>query len=144
MSAKNIVVSSLSLDPAEWSGYENDTFRITANILPEDATNKEIEWASNNEQIAIVDNSGNVDVLSPGDCIITARTTDGSNLSAQCAIKALSGIDSAKIDMDNEFEIYNINGMIIDKSATKSKLKSLDVGLYIIKQNSSVQKVVIN
>jgi len=56
---------------------KNDEYRIEAKILPENATNKKLEWSSSNEDIATVVN-GTVYLKSVGDVTITAKATDGS------------------------------------------------------------------
>lgn len=58
----------------------NQTTKITPVISPVSATNKTLMWTSNKPQIASVDNNGVVTARSPGKAIITAKTTDGSNL----------------------------------------------------------------
>lgn len=58
----------------------NQTTKITPVISPTSATNKTLIWTSNKPQIASVDSNGIVTAHSPGKAIITAKTTDGSNL----------------------------------------------------------------
>ncbi|MDE7432064.1 MAG: leucine-rich repeat protein, partial [Lachnospiraceae bacterium] len=83
---KAVLVESLSLNPTSKEAEEGDKFQITATILPEDASDKTLEWSSSDESIATVDNTGFVTVLKEGECIITAKTIDGSDLSANCYI----------------------------------------------------------
>lgn len=139
-----VFVTSLVFNPTEWNGIEKSNFHISATIQPDNATNRTLEWSSSNEQVAVVDNNGNVEVLIPGDCVITAKTTDGSNISAECHVKALSGIDDIVVDVNKNFDVYNAHGVLIYKSASKDMLKSLHSGIYIIKQNSSIHKIIIN
>lgn len=58
---------------------KNDEYIIEAKILPENATNKKLEWSSSNEDIATVVN-GTVYLKSVGDVTITAKATDGSKV----------------------------------------------------------------
>lgn len=58
----------------------NQTTKIIPVISPVSATNKTLKWTSNKPQIASVDSNGVVTARSPGKVIITAATTDGSNL----------------------------------------------------------------
>ena len=141
--AKSILVSSLTFDCTEWNGYEDSNFQITATILPENATNKALQWSSSDEDVATVDNDGFVTILAPGDCIISAKTLDGSNLSADCSIKAVSGINMIEFDENAMFDVYNSNGIMIKKSASNETLNSLSPGLYIIIQNGIAHKIMI-
>ncbi len=64
----------------------NQTTKLTPVILPIYATNKTLIWTSNRPDIASVDSNGIVTARVPGKAIITASTTDKSNLSASCMV----------------------------------------------------------
>ncbi len=85
-----IDVASLSLNPSALclgKGQTADTLHVT--VLPEDATNKALIWESSNEAVAKVDADGRITcVAAKGTAVITARTTDGSDLSASCRVTA--------------------------------------------------------
>ena len=85
-----IDVASLSLNPSALclgKGQKVDTLHVT--VLPEDATNRALIWESSNEAVAKVDADGTITcVAAKGTAIITARTTDGSDLSASCKVTA--------------------------------------------------------
>ncbi len=53
------------------------TIKLTANIKPKDASNKEVVWKSSDKKIATVDSKGNVKGLKPGKVKITVTTVDG-------------------------------------------------------------------
>lgn len=63
-----------------------ETAQLIATITPEDATIPTLNWSSSNTSVATVDNNGLVTSISAGIAIITATTTDGSNLSASCQV----------------------------------------------------------
>lgn len=50
---------------------------LTANILPNNVTNKNITWKSNNEDIATISSKGEVIAKEPGSVTITASTSNG-------------------------------------------------------------------
>lgn len=60
--------------------------KLTATVTPNETTNKNVKWTSNNNKIATVDENGYVTAKSKGVARITATTTDGSNLSATCTV----------------------------------------------------------
>lgn len=138
-----ILVESVSLDPAEWSGMENSQFRITATVLPENATDKTLEWTSSDDMIATVDDTGLVYVQKEGSCIISVKTTDGSDIVAECKINSTSGIGDVFIGADEKFDIYNIAGIIIKKECSSQNLKELLPGAYILRQGSEIRKIII-
>ena len=51
-------------------------------ILPEDATNKEVEWTTSDSTIVSVASDGKITAVSGGDCEITCTSTDGSEKQA--------------------------------------------------------------
>lgn len=138
-----VLVESMILTPAEWNGIEGETFQITAAVLPENATDKSLEWSSSNELVATVDNRGLVSVLKEGSCIITAKTTDGSEISAECIVTSTSGIDDIFSDAEERFDIYNMQGVLIKKDCNRDSLKMLSSGIYILRQGRETRKIII-
>jgi len=67
----------------------NNPLTLTATVLPENATNKNITWSSSNPGVATVDNNGVVTVISVGVSRITATTVDG-NHTASCGIAVVA------------------------------------------------------
>ncbi len=81
-----ILATSVSLDQSNVSLSEGMTLQLTATVLPDDATDKSVTWASSNEAVATVDENGLVTAVAAGTATITATTSDGSNLAASCEI----------------------------------------------------------
>ena len=73
-----------------------ETVQLTANVLPEDASNKNVSWASSDTKVAIVSN-GNVICTGYGTAVISAITEDGGYM-ATCVINATSGINGINED----------------------------------------------
>jgi uncharacterized protein YjdB/C1A family cysteine protease len=80
-----VPVSSVSLNKTSISIAAGNTEPIQAIILPTNATNKNINWASSNPTIATVTGAGIVTGLTPGAVTITAATQDGGK-TASCAV----------------------------------------------------------
>ena len=85
----DIKVTSINLNTDNYVMYSNQYLQLKAIVSPTNATNKNVTWSSNNTKIATVDNDGKVKALKVGNAIITATSTDGSNVSAQCKIKVV-------------------------------------------------------
>lgn len=94
-----IPVSSLTFDNATIIIAPNTPTEIIATISPENSTNKTLEWTSSNENIATVVN-GIVTGINGGVAVITAKTTDGSDLSATCTVV----VDGPLYDYNNYLE----------------------------------------
>lgn len=80
-----IGVTSVTLDKTDLTLDVNDTEKLTATVNPNDATNKTVTWKSDNEGVAIVDNSGNVTAKAAGTATITA-TVDGKSASCKVTV----------------------------------------------------------
>lgn len=73
--------------------------KLTATIAPADVTYSNLEWTSGNERVAVVDDEGVVTIVGGGKCTITARTIDGSDLTASCVITAIMKGDVTRTGM---------------------------------------------
>ena len=79
-------VTGVTLDQAELALYTGGSATLSATVTPENATNTSLTWASDAENIATVDQSGNVKAVGAGTATITATAADGSGKSATCTV----------------------------------------------------------
>lgn len=140
---KEVLSESLVLNPTEWNGIEGEKFQITAVLIPGNIRLESVVWKSSDETVASVDENGLVTVLKPGMCTITATTTDGANISAECIITSSSGVDCVLTDESGGFDVYDINGTLVKVKCDKENLKQLSSGIYILRQNSKTYKIII-
>lgn len=76
---------SISLNATEITLPELDSvYSLTAEVLPENASDKSVIWESSNTEVAAV-NGGAVTAVGEGTAVITAKTADGKS-SAQCSV----------------------------------------------------------
>ncbi len=141
-----IYVASIDFDKEsterlEKSVYVGDTFKLSVIILPEEATDKSIEWISSNPDIATVDSDGNVSILALGEVIISALTKDGSNLRTEYNLMTMSGIESILKDCEKA-DIFTVNGILIKKDADRDFISALEKGIYIMVVNGTAYKFV--
>lgn len=137
-----ILIESISLSPESWMGEEGDSFKIEAEVFPENATDKTLLWSSDNESVAMVDSEGKVSVLCEGSCIITAIANDGSGISAECLVSGIAGIEALFSESDS-FDVYNSNGILIKKNCNAEYLKTLTPDVYIIRQGNQIRKMIL-
>ena len=76
-----------------------ETKKLNVIFNPIDATNKQLEWKSTKTSVVDVDQEGNIIGVSEGKAIITAKTTDGSNLTINCVVTVVpsTGINDINI-----------------------------------------------
>lgn len=70
-------VTSVSLNKNDVTLDIGDTEKLIADILPKNATVKDVIWTTSNEYIATVDSNGVVTALTSGEAVITVTTKDG-------------------------------------------------------------------
>lgn len=80
-----VLVSDITLNTESVKILMGETYSIIVNILPENATNKILEWESSDEGVATV-NDGLVTPVGEGTATITVSATDGSGVSATCIV----------------------------------------------------------
>ena len=160
---KPTLATSITLNHTEASVEEKSDFQLTATILPEHATNKEVAWSSSDKWVASVDNTGLVTMYSAGEVIITATTTDGTNLSATCRINVYSGIDGVEGDdvivatigdnivvknakLGSNVRVYAADGSIISSEVATDGDVVVEApikGVYIVSVNGKTFKVMV-
>ena len=82
-----VAVSEVSLNHSTLELLEGESTTLSATILPEKATNKNVIWTSSDTSVIIVDN-GKVTAIKEGTATITVTTEDG-NKSATCEVTVL-------------------------------------------------------
>ena len=114
-------VTGLTLDKSSISFSQiGETKQLTAIVQPEDATNKDVNWTSSDQTVAIV-NNGLVVCSGFGTAVIYATTVDGGYM-ATCVVNAApaSGIDYVSTGKNIQIENGHIllNGLAIGTNVT--------------------------
>lgn len=82
-----VKVSGITLNPdISLKIEEGNSSKVTATVVPSNATNSSVKWVSSSPDVATVDDSGNVTALKEGSTTITCTAVDGSGVSAVCPV----------------------------------------------------------
>ena len=73
------------------------TLQLSTGITPENATIQQVTWSSRNPKAATVDENGLVTGVARGDATIEAKTTDGTNLTAQYRVSVTQDVTEITI-----------------------------------------------
>ncbi|MDE6338298.1 MAG: Ig-like domain-containing protein, partial [Muribaculaceae bacterium] len=138
-----ILVESITLTPSEIQGVIGVPFTIKATVLPDNASEPKIEWKSSDPTVATVNQVGYVEILKEGSCRIIAHATDGSDVSAECFITGVSGIESIFADGSDHIYVYTPGGILIKKDCSSDDLKNLVPGIYILKSETKTITVIL-
>ncbi len=89
--------ASLSIDKKVVTITELKSQKLTAIITPEGAS-QEVVWSSSNASVVTVDKTGTIKPRRNGEAVITAVTTDGTQLEATCKVTVnISSLFEAKV-----------------------------------------------
>ena len=151
-----VPAASVTLSQTELILRKGATAKLTATVLPTDATNKKVRWSSNNTAVAIVE-SGTVAALSAGNATITVTTEDG-NYTATCsvAVEATSAVEDVVFasvvvspnpfgeqlcitygDLRGQYVLYNTQGVVVasgglEDGETRINTVSFTAGVYLL------------
>lgn len=118
-----IPIESLMLDAdAKTFDFTTDpdvvSFRFAPTILPENATNKKLEWTSDDPLVASISNDGVLVPVSHGKTTVHATTTDGGRKTVKCDVTVLGVKDLNYGSGDDYYEIIYFPVNITVKDAT--------------------------
>ena len=93
-----IAVSSVSLSQSTAEMLPGETIQLLATVLPADASDKSVTWASSKQSVATVSSSGQVTALAVGTSTITA-SAGGKSATCQVTVsKAIVPVESVTLD----------------------------------------------
>lgn len=110
----------IDANPVAEVSFENTTLfvavgktaTIKTTVLPLSASNKKLNWQSDNTSVAVVDD-GIVTAIAEGTANIIATSTDGSNISATCKVTVTANKDAAIAELqtlvDRAQSLYDIS-----------------------------------
>ena len=141
------LVTSVSLDKETLTLTTGNSEQLTATVEPTDASNKQLNWTSDNPNIATVDQNGTVTAKAPGTTKITATATDGSDKSATCTVTVKRLVASVSLNQKTlTLTIGNsgqLTATIEPEDATNTKLNwtSSDTNVATVDTNGKVTAV---
>ena len=128
-----VLATEISLNQSQMSLQAGGTSQLIATVLPDSATNKVVTWISSNPEIATVDTTGLVTAVAPGTATITATTTDGSNLSASCAVTVIEDLSNYDNYLSMEdVEVFHGDTIVIPvKMTNEASIISFQTDIFL-------------
>ena len=87
------LATDITLNKSELSLEAGSSETLVATVTPSDV-NHSVTWTSSNPSVATVDQNGKVTAMRYGSANITAKTADGTNLTASCQVTIFSNEQS--------------------------------------------------
>ena len=81
--------------------------QLTATVLPQNATNKNVSWTSSDETIATVSETGKVTAVMPGNVTITVTTEEGSFTASQEVTVDIVPVTGVSLNQNTLALVYN-------------------------------------
>ena len=106
------LAESISLDREELTLENGTSEQLTATVLPMDADDRSVTWASSDNAVVTVDAEGVVTAVSVGTATVTATTNDGTDLTASCAVTVFSTTATDEV-ADDSVQVYGRDGEIM-------------------------------
>lgn len=124
---KIIRVTSVSLNKTAAEIATGETLALEATILPSNATNKGVKWASSSNEVATVDAKGVVSAVAEGETTITV-TTDDNSKKATCKLTVVpAGMKFSEPTIEN----ITSNSALIVGSIESKGVKITEAGICI-------------
>lgn len=95
-----IPVTNIAMSQASASLYVGGTVQLDATVTPSNATNADYVWASLDESVVTVSETGLVTAVAVGGTTVTATATDGSGVYGSCTITVTAKPASTDYDID--------------------------------------------
>ena len=127
-----VLATSITLNQTSAGMNEGETLQLTATVLPEDATDRTVTWASSDEAVTTVDQNGLVTAVATGTATITATTIDGSDLSASCEVTVNSpAVASNTLDADALSAYCGEEKQLAVRMDNESSITALQCDIYL-------------
>lgn len=138
-----VAVNEVKVTPESLMLYEGTTLTVVEQVLPSDATNKEVSFVSNNEAVAVVDAKGHITGISDGITSVTVASKDNPELKQSISITVLSRPTGAMHHLEDRIPIDLWEGQIwLQNFVTEKVQKPIEsvtfedlLGIYAMNMN---------
>ncbi len=137
--------TGISIDPTSITGKTGESAQIEATIEPRvglvtSADITDVIWSSSNEEVATVDQNGNVTFVYGGECTIYATTADGGH-TAECAVTVHTNYDALQQLVDT-YKGLALSAQNYYPDTYEAYIQKLDEAQALIDANASSQEEV--
>lgn len=139
--SKVVEMEAILLNADELALEVGDTYQLNATVVPSDITCPELEWWTDDERVAVVDQNGLMTVTGEGETLIHVRSAVWSHVEAECRINAVADVRGIICD-DQPCDIYSFNGELLRNGVPVSDIVKLRRGAYIICQGTRWIKII--
>jgi len=88
--AVDVPVKSVSISDSRCELSKGVSYQLSANVLPSNASNKNIKWVSSDVSVVKVNSTGKVTTVNQGNAIVYAVSEENGEIKAQCNVTVTS------------------------------------------------------
>ena len=122
--AKTIAVTGISMSEDALFLTKGQSYTLKATVVPDNATNKTVQWTTSDASVATVDQNGTVNAISSGNATITASAGDKSATCAVSVIIPVTSITLNKTSLTLEKGSYEVlTATVSPQNATNKEVK---------------------
>lgn len=141
--AQQIATEKITLTETELILGRNEEYQLSAGLNPMDSTD-EVIWSSSDEKIAKVDKTGNIEAISAGEAVITAKAGEKTaicKVTVNIPIKSIY-LNKTSIELNAIGDSYQLNASYYPSDADGATTwKSDDEGIASVDQTGKVTAV---
>lgn len=101
-----IKVEAVNLTAAKRKLAIGEKLQINASISPADAEDQKLTWTSSNNQVATVDEEGNVTAISGGGCTIKATASGGTSSTVEVSVDGTKALMHLYVQHRQENDVH--------------------------------------
>jgi uncharacterized protein YjdB len=133
-------LTSVAVNPSTASVGVGDTTRLSAAILPANATNQKVVWSSSNTSVVSVDGTGLVRGVSPGTATITVTTNESQKTASSTVTAANIAVSGVTVTSTASVGVNNSTTLVAAVQPANATNKTLtwstsDAGIVSVSQS---------
>lgn len=138
-----VYVSSITLNNSSLSLGVGETSQLSACVYPTTATNRSVNWTSDDTSVATVSSGGLVTAKSARTAVITCKAKDGSGKKATCTITVKEPVKPTSITL-SKTKATLAEGETLQLTATVTPSDAYDKTVTWMSDNTALATVSIN
>lgn len=98
----DIDVETIVLDKTSIVGVKGETIQMNATVYPENATEKEVDWYTDDTSVATVSETGELNIIKKGFTTLRAYAKSGTCI-AECEVQGVNEFEENKLEISSPY-----------------------------------------
>lgn len=133
-------VRDVTLNKSAYTLYLDKSYKLKADVVPSNATDKSLTWTSSNEKVVRVSSNGKLTPVKPGSATITVKSKQ-SGITAKCKVTVERAVKSIKLSKSKislvSGNTYTLKATLSPSNASNKKVKWASSNTAVAKVSSS-------